>query len=142
MRKRTKRKVKKILRWIILLILIFLAIVVFIIKPGNPFTTNIKLNDSKTFSKFELRRVTLLSMKEFLKVPGRLKGITYDEKKNKHERLEWAKIYNKDKDDIVVLYIHYKTYKDASKKNYKNNYDYKASWVFVKNGKKWVFKSK
>ena len=142
MRKRTKRKVRKFFGIILLFIITFIVLIVILFKPGNPFTTNIKLQDSKDYSKFELRKVTLLSMKEFLNVPAKLNGITYNENKSSHEREEWAKIYNVDKNKVIVLYIKYKTYSDAEKKDYKNNYTYKTSWVFVKEKKGWVLRSK
>lgn len=142
MRKRTKRKIRKFFRYVIFLLIIIVVLIIFLIRPGNPFTMDINLGDSKDYSKFEIRRVTFLTMKEFLKVPGKMNSITYNEKKSSHERGEWAKIYHKNKDEVMVFYIDYTTYKDASKKDYKNNHNYKASWVFVKDNKKWVFKSK
>ena len=141
MRKRTKRKVHKFFRIVLLVIAIILALYIFLFKPGNPFTTNINLKESTVHSKFELRKIAFLSMKEFLKVPAKLEGITFDENKSSHERSEWAKIYHKHPNDVIVIYIKYKTYKDADKKDYKNNMKYKTSWVWVKEKNKWVFKS-
>lgn len=141
MRKRTKRKVRKFFRFILLILVVVIALYIFVFKPGNPFTTNINLGDSVIHSKFEIRKITFLSMKEFLKVPAKLDSITYDEKKSSHERREWAKIYHKKSSDVIIMYIKYKTYKDASKKDYENNHLYKVSWVFVKENNKWVFKS-
>ncbi len=142
MRKRTKGKIRIFFGIILLFIVTFIIIIIILFKPGDPFTTNINLGDSKDFTKLELSKVTLISMKEFLSVPAKLNGITYDEKKSSHEREEWAKIYNVDKSKVIVIYIKYTTYKDAEKKDYKNNQKYKTSWVFVKEKNGLVLRSK
>lgn len=141
MRKRTKKKIKKFFRFVIFLLLIFICLIIFVIKPGNPFG-DIKIKDSDTFSKFETRRVTLLAMKEFLSYPAKLNKLTYDEKKTSHEREEWAKIYNTSEDKLMVFKIKYTTYKDTSKKDFEKNKTYDAIWVFQKDDNKWVFKTR
>ena len=142
MRKRTKRKVRKFFRIIFLALVVLIALYIFVFKPGNPFTTNINLGDSEVHSKFEIRKIALLSMKEFLKVPAKLDGITFNEDRSAHERREWAKIYHKNPNDVIVMYMKFTTYKDAEKKDYQNNQKYRTSWVFVKDKKRWIFKSK
>ena len=70
-----KKKIRKFFRFVIFLLLIFICLIIFVIKPGNPFG-DIKIKDSDTFSKFETRRVTILAMKEFLSYPAKLNRLT------------------------------------------------------------------
>ena len=142
MRKRTKKKVKKFFWFLIFVLLAFVCVVVFVIKPGNPLKADIDLGDSKLYSNFEIRKATFVAFKEFLSYPATLNKITYDEEKSNNERYEWAKIYDSDPDDILVLYMEYTSYKDANKKGLEKNKKYKTSWVFEKDGKWWIFKSK
>ncbi len=134
MRRRKRKNNKKKIFNIFLVIIIILIILIIIIKPGNILTKDINIGNSKNYSKFELGKVTINSLFEFLKMNGKLNSITYNEKKSSHEKEEWARIYNVDKNKVIVLYIDYN--------DYKNNKNYKPHWVYVKEKNGWVLRSK